>query len=56
MDPKLVAYTGEQPAGFTLDRVPDGWEVQGVNRFFLMLAPQGGSRPGLPQLCWKGLH
>jgi hypothetical protein len=38
---KLVAYTGKQPAGFTLDRVPDGWEVQGVDKYVLTLAPIG---------------
>ena len=37
---RLVAYTGKQPAGFTLDKVPDGWEVQGVDRFALTLAPK----------------
>jgi hypothetical protein len=36
---KLVAYTGEQPAGFTLDQVPEGWEVQGVDKYGLTLAP-----------------
>jgi hypothetical protein len=37
---QLVAYTGKQPAGFTLDRVPRGWEVQGVDKYVLTLAPK----------------
>ncbi|HWS38472.1 MAG TPA: hypothetical protein VN408_37760 [Actinoplanes sp.] len=37
---KLVAYTGDQPEGFTLDKVPDGWEVQGVDAGVLTLAPK----------------
>ena len=38
---RLVAYTGEQPKGFELDKVPDGWEVQGVSESALTLAPIG---------------
>ena len=30
---KLVAYTGTQPDGYTVDSVPAGWEIQGVNNF-----------------------
>ncbi|MFI5916727.1 hypothetical protein [Dactylosporangium sp. NPDC051541] len=37
----LVAYAGSQPAGFTIDQVPQGWEVQGVDRDGLTLAPIG---------------
>jgi hypothetical protein len=37
----LVAYRGDQPAGYTIDRVPQGWEVQGVDRYSLVLAPAG---------------
>ncbi|GAA3288722.1 hypothetical protein Dvina_39235 [Dactylosporangium vinaceum] len=37
----LVAYEGTQPAGFTIDQVPQGWEVQGVDRDGLTLAPVG---------------
>lgn len=35
---KLVAYKGEQPEGFTVDKVPDGWEIQGVDAGVLTLA------------------
>jgi hypothetical protein len=35
----LVAYHGEQPKGFTIDKVPSGWEVQGVNASALTIAP-----------------
>lgn len=38
---KLVAYTGEQPEGYTVDSVPAGWEIQGVNDFALAIAPVG---------------
>ena len=38
---KLVAYTGEQPKGYTVDSVPAGWELQGVNNFALVIAPVG---------------
>ncbi|MGI4895663.1 MAG: hypothetical protein ACRYF3_11185 [Janthinobacterium lividum] len=38
---QLVAYTGAQPAGFTLDALPRGWEVQGVDAGGLTLAPTG---------------
>jgi hypothetical protein len=37
---KLVAYKGAQPAGFTIDEVPEGWEVQGVDKYGLTLAPK----------------
>lgn len=37
----LVDYRGEQPKGFTIDKVPDGWEVQGVNAGVLTLGPIG---------------
>jgi hypothetical protein len=38
---KLVAYTGTQPEGYTVDSVPSGWEIQGVNDFDLAIAPKG---------------
>lgn len=38
---KLVAYTGEQPKGYTVDSVPAGWELQGVDNFALVIAPVG---------------
>ncbi|GID63410.1 hypothetical protein Acy02nite_12910 [Actinoplanes cyaneus] len=37
----LVAYTGKQPAGFSIDKVPAGWEVQGISESALTLAPKG---------------
>jgi hypothetical protein len=39
--PRLVAYNGNQPKGFTIDKVPEGWEIQGVDRSSLTLAPKG---------------
>ncbi len=38
---QLVAYTGEQPAGFSVDKVPAGWEVQGITESALTLGPVG---------------
>jgi hypothetical protein len=38
---RLVAYTGAQPAGYTVNQVPAGWEIQGVNNFALAIAPTG---------------
>ncbi|GAA2107238.1 hypothetical protein [Streptomyces synnematoformans] len=37
----LVAWSGEQPDGFIVDKVPDGWFVQGSNEFSLTIAPDG---------------
>lgn len=37
----LIAYTGTQPAGYTIDRVPEGWEIQNVDRYSLVIAPIG---------------
>lgn len=36
---KLVAYQGAQPKGYTIDKVPAGWEVQGVDNYVLTIAP-----------------
>jgi hypothetical protein len=38
---ELKSYTGKQPKGFILDKVPAGWEVQGVTEAVLTLAPIG---------------
>jgi len=38
---RLVAYHGEQLEGFIVDRVPEGWYLQGSNAFRLTIAPQG---------------
>jgi hypothetical protein len=38
---KLVAYTGTQPEGYTVDSVPAGWEIQGVNNYVLTIAAVG---------------
>lgn len=40
-DVDLVAYTGVQPVGYTLDRVPAGWEVRHDDVGLLTLAPSG---------------
>ena len=38
---RLVAYTGTQPKGFFLDRVPDGWVLQTTDAYVLTLTPRG---------------
>ncbi|MFI7540042.1 hypothetical protein [Actinoplanes sp. NPDC049599] len=37
---RLVAYKGSQPKGYTIDKVPDGWEIQADNEYALILAPK----------------
>ncbi|GGN04636.1 hypothetical protein FHR83_001282 [Actinoplanes campanulatus] len=37
----LVAYQGEQPKGFTLDKVPEGWVLQGADEYGITIAPKG---------------
>lgn len=39
----LVAYSGAQPQGYTVDSVPNGWQVQGVDNYVLTIAPVGDS-------------
>jgi hypothetical protein len=36
---KLVAYTGAQPPGYTVQVIPAGWVIQGSNPFALVIAP-----------------
>lgn len=38
---QLVAYTGDQLDGFVVERVPDGWHLQGSRPQSLTIAPQG---------------
>ncbi|MPZ60121.1 MAG: hypothetical protein GEU93_02260 [Propionibacteriales bacterium] len=38
---RLVAYTGKQPDGFIVDRVPEGWFIQGSRAYSLTIAPEG---------------
>jgi hypothetical protein len=40
---KLVAYHGAQPKGYTIDKVPAGWEIQGNSDFALTIAPVGAA-------------
>jgi len=37
---QLVAYKGSQPKGYTIDKVPDGWEIQADTTNVLNLAPK----------------
>lgn len=37
---QLVAYKGEQPKGFTVDKVPSGWYIQGDDAYSLVIAPK----------------
>jgi hypothetical protein len=34
-------YTGKQPSGYTLDKVPEGWKIYADNPGVLTLAPVG---------------
>ncbi|MCY1137666.1 hypothetical protein OWR29_06615 [Actinoplanes sp. Pm04-4] len=43
---QLVAYKGEQPKGFTVDKVPDGWYIQASNEGYLTVAPDKAKNPG----------
>jgi hypothetical protein len=36
---ELVAYTGKQPVGFILDKVPEHWHVESIDTGHLTLAP-----------------
>jgi hypothetical protein len=38
---RLIAYTGPQLAGFTVDRVPQGWRLSAVSQYALTIDPQG---------------
>lgn len=37
----LVSFTGKQPVGFTLDKIPAGWTVRDNDSGVLTLAPKG---------------
>lgn len=37
---RLVAYTGSQPPGYTVQLIPAGWVVQGSDPFALVIAPE----------------
>ena len=37
----LVSYTGKQPTGFILDKVPAHWQVESIDASHLLLAPEG---------------
>jgi hypothetical protein len=50
---RLVAYTGTQPAGYTVDSVPAGWEIQGVTNFALSIAPVGFPDTSLDSFAGK---
>lgn len=43
---KLVAFTGKQPTGYTLDKVPAGWQIAEDNLSLLTLAPAGAKSSG----------
>lgn len=38
---RLIAYTGKQLAGFTVDRVPEGWRLSGSTQYALTINAQG---------------
>lgn len=42
-DIELVSYSGKQPVGYILDKVPAGWQIRDDNRGLLTLVPQGAT-------------
>lgn len=50
---RLVGYTGEQPAGFTVGSVPQGWELQGADAYTLLIARQGDPNTDINSLDGK---
>lgn len=50
---QFVAYSGDQPAGFEVATVPDGWKLQGVNSYVLLIAPPSGVDPSLDVFVGK---
>lgn len=42
---EMVAYTGAQPSGYVLDKVPAGWTVRDDTAGVLTLAPEGAVAP-----------
>lgn len=45
---KLVAYKGAQPSGYTLDKVPAGWQIDHDDLTVLTLAPAGTKPTSTP--------
>jgi hypothetical protein len=50
---QLVAYTGDQPKGYTVDSVPSGWEIQGVSNLALVVAPVGDADQDIDDFAGK---
>lgn len=50
---QFVAYTGDQPAGFAVATVPEGWKLQGVDSYVLLIAPPTGVDPSLDVFVGK---
>lgn len=44
----LVSYSGRQPVGYTLDKIPAGWTVRESDASLLVLAPAGTPAPADP--------
>ncbi|HUR75688.1 MAG TPA: hypothetical protein VMZ00_15510 [Sporichthya sp.] len=50
---QFVAYTGAQPEGFTVATVPDGWKIQGVTEYALLIVPPSGVDDSLDSFVGK---
>jgi hypothetical protein len=50
---KLVDFSGTQPSGFTLARVPQGWSIETSNPYFLVIAPTGTTHPDPENMVGK---
>ncbi|MGH8890447.1 MAG: hypothetical protein ACRDV3_11940 [Acidothermaceae bacterium] len=50
---RLVSYAGTQPQGYTVDLVPTGWEIQGVDNYVLTIAPVGDADQNVDSFAGK---
>ncbi len=50
---KLVDFSGAQPQGFTLGRVPQGWSVETSNPYYLTIAADGAAHVDPQELVGK---
>lgn len=52
-DIAFVAYTGDQPEGFTVTTVPADWKIQGVNEYTLVIAEPGENDTSIDSFTGK---
>jgi hypothetical protein len=49
----LISYAGEQPDGFKIDAVPDGWTIQEVSHSYVSIAPVGSKNKDIKEFTGK---